>query len=74
MPCKLPAGRQRLWDFWKEVFALNRSMPSGQAWPASKGTSVGYMWLMVVKIMVPFWVLNKIRHLVFRGPKRGPYF
>ena len=26
---------------------------------------------MVVKIVVPFWVLNFIRHLVFRGPKKG---
>ena len=29
------------------------------------------IWV-VVKIMVPFWVLINIRHLVFRGPKRGP--
>ena len=28
----------------------------------------------VVKIVVPFWVLKILRHLVFRGPKRGPYF
>ena len=28
------------------------------------------MWV-VVKIMVPFWVLMRIRHLVFRGPNRG---
>ena len=28
------------------------------------------MWA-VVKIIVPFWVLSIIRHLVFRGPKRG---
>ena len=27
---------------------------------------------VVVKIMVPFWVLNIIRHLVFRVPKKGP--
>ena len=27
------------------------------------------MWV-VVKIMVPFWVLSIIRHLLFRGPKR----
>ena len=27
---------------------------------------------MVVKIMVPFRVLSIIRHLVFRGPKKGP--
>ena len=27
---------------------------------------------VVVKIMVPFWVLSILRHLVFRGPKRGP--
>ena len=30
------------------------------------------IWV-VVKIMVPCWVLNIIRYLVFRGPKRGPY-
>ena len=27
---------------------------------------------VVVKIMVPFWVLNIIRHLIFRVPKKGP--
>ena len=27
---------------------------------------------VVVKIIVPFWVLSIIRHLTFRGPKRGP--
>ena len=26
---------------------------------------------LVVKIMVPFWVLRIRRHLVFRGPERG---
>ena len=31
----------------------------------------GSIW-MVVKMMVPFWVLNITRHLVFRGPKKGP--
>ena len=33
-----------------------------------------YMWV-VVKIMVPLWVLNAlniIRHLIFRVPKKGP--
>ena len=30
-----------------------------------------YIWV-VVKIMVPIWFLNMIRHLVFRGPKREP--
>ena len=29
------------------------------------------MWV-VIKIMVPFWVLRIIRHLVCRGPIRGP--
>ena len=24
------------------------------------------------KKVVPFWVLSVMRHLVFRGPKRGP--
>ena len=27
---------------------------------------------VVVKTMVPFWVLNITRHLIFNGPKRGP--
>ena len=27
-----------------------------------------------VKIRVPFWVLNLIRHLIFRVPKRDPNF
>ena len=29
------------------------------------------IWV-VVKIMVPFWVLIIIRHLLFRVPKKGP--
>ena len=29
------------------------------------------IWV-VVKIMVPFGVFSMIRHLVFRGPQRGP--
>ena len=29
---------------------------------------------VVVRIAVPFWVLSVIRHLVCRGPKRGPKF
>ena len=31
------------------------------------------IWV-VVKIMVPCWVLSIIRHLVFRGPKKDHYF
>ena len=30
-----------------------------------------YTWV-VVKIMVPFWVLIIIRHLLFRVPEKGP--
>ena len=29
------------------------------------------IWV-VVKIMVPFWIPNIIRHLIFRVPKKGP--
>ena len=29
------------------------------------------MWV-VVKMIVPFWVLSIVRHVVFGGPKRGP--
>ena len=31
------------------------------------------MWV-VVKIMVPFWVPNIVRHLLFRVPKKEPLF
>ena len=31
------------------------------------------MWV-VVKIMVPFWVPNIVRHLIFRVPKRDHNF
>ena len=30
-----------------------------------------HIWV-VVKIMVPLWVLNIIRHLIFKVPKKGP--
>ena len=29
-----------------------------------------YIWV-VVKIMIPFWVRNIIRHLIFRVPQKG---
>ena len=32
---------------------------------------IPYIWV-VVKIMVPFWVLIIIRHLIFRVPTKGP--
>ena len=35
------------------------------------GASVQLIWV-VVKIMIPFWVLIIIRHLIFRVPKKGP--
>ena len=37
------------------------------------GALLSSTWV-VVKTMVPFWVLNIIRHLVFRGPKRDHNF
>ena len=38
--------------------------------PVLSNAQEGCMWV-VVKIMVSFWVLDKILHLIFRGPKRG---
>ena len=35
-------------------------------------TTVILLIRVVVKIMVPFWVLNIIRHLIFRVPQKGP--
>ena len=34
---------------------------------------MGIIWV-VVKMAVPFKVLNTIRHLVFRGPQKAPSF
>ena len=36
------------------------------------GLGLGFSIWVVVKIMVPFWVPNIIRHLLFRVPKNGP--
>ena len=33
----------------------------------------GSTWV-VVKIMVPFWVPNIVRHLIFRVPKKNGFF
>ena len=35
------------------------------------GAVLVHMWV-VVKIMVSFWVLSIMRHLVVSGPNRGP--
>ena len=46
--------------------------------PRTKAGSVVTLWVhiiwVVVKIMVPFWLPKKIRHLLLREPKKGPYF
>ena len=34
----------------------------------------GLGFRVVVKIVVPYWVLNIKRHLLFRVPKRDPDF
>ena len=34
------------------------------------GLAQGYIWV-VVKIMVPFWILITTRQLIFRVPKKG---
>ena len=41
--------------------------------PPSRQTRRPSIWV-IVKIMVPVLFLNIIRHLVVRGPKKGPYF
>ena len=48
------------------VFTLEEvRVPGGPVWQSRH-------WWVVVKIMVPFWVPNIIRHLLFRVPKEGP--
>ena len=46
-------------------------------WVAVEESEVSYqgrgIWV-IIKMMVPFWVLAIIRHLVFRGPKRDHDF
>ena len=46
---------------WYHTVAIGRS-PADQF--------LGSTWV-VVKIMVPFWVPNIVRHLLFRVPKKG---
>ena len=53
-----------------KVASVNLQIP--QEYPTSiteRGTVC--IWV-VVKIMVPFWIPNIIRHLIFRVPKKGP--
>ena len=37
----------------------------------SSSSKTSSTWV-VVKIMLPFWVLNIIRHLIFKVPEKGP--
>ena len=37
-----------------------------------KGSMKGLGFRVVVKIMVPFWVPNIVRHLLFKVPKKEP--
>ena len=39
-----------------------------------KPCTLGACIWVVVKIMVPLWIPIIIRHLIFRVPKKGPYF
>ena len=43
----------------------------GPAQSRTKKFKETFIWV-VVKIMVPLCLLTIIRHLVFRGPRRGP--
>ena len=50
------------------------AQPIASRWfqkPGFHSSKVLNMW-EVVKIMVPFWVLITIRHLMFRVSKKGP--
>ena len=42
-----------------------------RVWGKTDGAIFAVIWV-VVTIMVPFWVLIIIRHLLFRVPKKGP--
>ena len=39
--------------------------------PTSDTRAILELTWVVVTIRVPFWVLNMIRHLIFRVPKKG---
>ena len=54
----------------KPVLAKERKRPRHTRAPALPNHHKA-IWV-VVKIMVPFWVLNIIQHLIFRVPKKGP--
>ena len=48
----------------------NKHIPNNNS--LSKNDNTG-IWV-VVKVMVPFWALSVVRHLVFRGRSRGRQF
>ena len=50
---------------------LELSVVLGQGAGLDRGLGVCNTWV-VVKNMVPLWVLIIIRHLIFRAPKKGP--
>ena len=53
-----------IWCFGFSIYFFGFLARSFRTW-----LSQGYE---VVKIRVPFWVLNIIGHLLFRAPKKGP--
>ena len=62
------------------IFGAVAKVPGGVNFHPAESANPGGGWdqrwgraiWVVVKIMVPFWVLNRIRHLLFRVPKKGP--
>ena len=75
-------GYSRIWWFWMILGCLDaveaRKLEHDRQLMAKQQKEMQHkhsksIWV-VVKMMVPFWVLSIIRHLVFRGPKKRPWF
>ena len=59
--------------FEVKVFKLGSTV---SFWKTPRFNNLGFQALgptwVVVKIVLPFWVPNIVRHLLFRVPKKGP--
>ena len=65
-----------LWDILYDPFFSPHWQVVMPLWLASSIMRINpkptpYIWV-VVKIMVPFWIPNIVRHLIFTVPQKGP--
>ena len=71
-PLKLSDSRLKALEFLESDFGSATLATECAAKSEAGGAFEQARRGVVVKTLVPFWVLSIIRHLIFRGPTRGP--